>query len=123
MSDIVQVSYERVFNLGNYENERIALTATVAEHDDPEQVVLQLAQHACYYQKLIVAWRTEYDRAVVDLDDLIRQRRYIVSSLQLAQEQLSGLVEHLSGPVERLRPSGVDETDEIDEESDDDCPF
>lgn len=39
---ITKVEYQRVFNLGNYENERLSFEATVEEGENPGQVLDQL---------------------------------------------------------------------------------
>lgn len=43
---ITQVEYKALYNLGNYNNESIALRATVEEDETPEEVVAQLRQKA-----------------------------------------------------------------------------
>lgn len=42
---LTQMAYHRVFNLGNFQSERIELTAELDEKDDPEQVMGQLKHH------------------------------------------------------------------------------
>lgn len=39
---IVEVSFEAVFNLGDYENEKIRLTAQLEEGETPEAIIPQL---------------------------------------------------------------------------------
>lgn len=41
---IKQIHYERVQNLGNYESERIGLTAELSDDDIPEEIVALLKQ-------------------------------------------------------------------------------
>ena len=43
---ITQVEYQALYNLGNYNNERISLRATVEDGETPEEVVDQLRQKA-----------------------------------------------------------------------------
>ena len=39
---ITTIRYEQTFNTGNYENQKIAVEATLAEGDDPAQVLVRL---------------------------------------------------------------------------------
>ncbi len=41
---ITQIEYRRLVNLGNYENETLATTATVEEHEDPSKVFALLRE-------------------------------------------------------------------------------
>ncbi len=41
---ITQIEYRRLVNLGNYENETLATTATVEEHEDPAKVFALLRE-------------------------------------------------------------------------------
>lgn len=39
---IKEITYERINNLGNYENERIAATAQLEPGEDPEEKIIEL---------------------------------------------------------------------------------
>ena len=42
--NITQVSYGKLFNLGEYEHEEIKYTATVEEHETGDEVMAKLIQ-------------------------------------------------------------------------------
>jgi len=44
---IKEITYARVFNLGNYENERIEYTACLSDGDDPSEVLSNLKELVC----------------------------------------------------------------------------
>ena len=48
---ITEVSYGRVFNLGNYENVRIELTAAVNDGEETQDVIDKLAAEVLEWRK------------------------------------------------------------------------
>lgn len=48
---ITEVYFERIFNLGNYENFKIGLTATVGPKQTPDEVVVKLDAFALRMRK------------------------------------------------------------------------
>lgn len=49
--NIREVSFERVFNLGNYESMRVGLVATVSDEQDFQQVIKALDAETVKYRK------------------------------------------------------------------------
>lgn len=50
---VTQVTYSLLKNLGNYENERIELTANVYKGEDPNEISLQLKKKAMDVLKVL----------------------------------------------------------------------
>jgi len=48
---ITEVSYRRIFNLGNYESVTVALTAVVNDGEDTQEVIDALAVEAVEWRK------------------------------------------------------------------------
>lgn len=48
---IKEVSYRRIFNLGNYESAQVEMKATVSEGEDPKKVIDQLAAETKAWRK------------------------------------------------------------------------
>ena len=47
---VIEVSYGRTFNLGNYESLRLEMKASVDEGEDPKEVAAKLAAEAAAYK-------------------------------------------------------------------------
>ena len=48
---IIQVSYRRVFNLGNYETETVEFVAAINDEENPQEVLRDLATEAFAWQR------------------------------------------------------------------------
>lgn len=48
---IKEVSYRRIFNLGNYESAQVELRAAISDSEDPKAVIDQLANEAKEWRK------------------------------------------------------------------------
>jgi len=49
--EVVQVTFRRKFNLGNYETEDVELVATVKEGQDPIEVLAKLDKYTVKYRQ------------------------------------------------------------------------
>ena len=48
---VTQISYRRVFNLGNYQTEAVEFVAAVNDEEDPQEVLRNLAAEAFAWQR------------------------------------------------------------------------
>lgn len=48
---VIEVSYGRTFNLGNYESLRVEMKASVDEGEDPKEVATKLAAECAVWKK------------------------------------------------------------------------
>lgn len=48
---IKEVSYKRIFNLGNYESASVELRASISEMEDPKAAIDELAMEAKAWRK------------------------------------------------------------------------
>jgi hypothetical protein len=94
---ITHVEYKALYNLGNYNNESIALRATVEEGETPEQVVEQLREKAI---ALNVA-------SGGDADELFHKMRRYERGLAEIEAKTKAAVERWNQTAEFLRVQGL----------------
>lgn len=75
---ITTIRFEQTFNTGNYENQKIAVEATLAEGDDPAQVLSRLRAFVADHDPALVQ-----ARAVVAAPD-----KYPAGAVQKARQRL-----------------------------------
>jgi hypothetical protein len=53
-SGITEVRLDRTFNLGNYENIKVGLTASIIPGDDVERIVAEMGERLMHLKKVAV---------------------------------------------------------------------
>jgi hypothetical protein len=109
MSQITQITYSRLFNLGNYENERLDVVVQLDDDDSPigcadEARIFVETQHAAFEQ-------ARKDEA---------EREY---QAQLARAEAERLKWQQRRAAELPNDDGPDEDDEDDEDGDEAAGF
>jgi hypothetical protein len=94
---ITHVEYKALYNLGNYNNESIALRATVEEGETPDEVVEQLREKA-------IALNVASGGTVDELyDRMYRYRR----ALEGIQANTNSAIKNWNQTAEFLRAQGI----------------
>ncbi|OCQ98972.1 hypothetical protein BCD64_23320 [Nostoc sp. MBR 210] len=86
---IKTISYERVLNLGNYENKKMALFAEVLEGEDPEEAISRLADTV--ERKIRESVNSEYQRQMLKLEADKERLAEQVANLKAELKQLCKL--------------------------------
>ena len=98
---VVEVVYSRLFNIGDYCNERIGFKAIIEDNDNPEQVIAQLAERVLIIEESLSHYRS-----------LLRARESYENVVYSKEKELARMYKKLAQlEAERLRID--DEQDEM----------
>jgi len=98
---VVEVVYSRLFNIGDYSNERIGFKAIIEDNDNPEQVIAQLAERVLIIEESLSHYRS-----------LLRARESYENVVYSKEKELARMYKKLAQlEAERLRID--DEQDEM----------
>ncbi|WP_427159420.1 hypothetical protein ACQFX9_25875 [Aliinostoc sp. HNIBRCY26] len=93
---IKTISYERVLNLGNYENKKMALFAEVTEGEDAEEAISQLADTV--ERKIRESVNSEYQRQMLKLEADKERLAEDVANLKAELKRLGKLKDEPENP-------------------------
>lgn len=94
--EIKTINYERVLNLGNYENKKLALFAEVLEGEDPEEAISRLAETV--ERKIRESVSNEYQRQMLKLEAEKERLAAQVANLKVELKQLGKIKDEPENP-------------------------
>ena len=90
---IKEVVYSRLFNIGDYSNERIGFKAVIEEGDNPEQVLAELAERVLAFEESLAYYR-----------ELLRKKMDSAGLVEAHERKLENLYKKLAKlEIERVK--------------------